>query len=117
MVFVGWTEEDDEVAVEFEVPFGAAVVCVAPWSNVCDSEPDERVIVAFVALLAIVLIPKIVVDPRVVVLVEESLVTAETIADVVIADAVSVDTVMVEEYVRYFPVGVAASVTPPVKTI
>lgn len=71
----------------------------------------------FVALLAIVPIPKIVVDPRVVVLVEEPLVTVETIADVVIADVVSVDTVMVEEYTRYFPVGVAASVIPPVKTV
>jgi hypothetical protein len=57
--------------------------------------------VAFVALLAIVVpIPKIVVDPRVVVRVEEPLVTVETIADVVIAEEVGEDTVKVEVYDR-----------------
>ena len=100
MVFVGCTEEDEDVAVEFEVPFEAVVVCFPPWSNVCELELDEWVIVALVALLAIEFIPKIVVDPRVVVLVEEPLVTVETIADVVIAEVVLDDTVMVEEYDR-----------------
>lgn len=95
---MGWTDEEDDVAVEFEVPLRVVVVWVAPWSSVRESVLYELVIVAFVALLAIVLCLKIVVDPRVVVLVEAPLITVETMADVVIG--VDVDTVIVEEYVR-----------------
>lgn len=72
-------------------------MCVAPWRSVCEFIDDELVMVAFVAFLAIVVLtPKIVVDPRVVVRVEESLVTVETITDVVIAEEVREETVMVE---------------------
>lgn len=96
-MFVGCTDEEEDVAVEFEVPLRAVVVCVAPLRKVWELEDDELVMVAFVALPATVVpIPKIVVDPRVVVRVEEPLVTVERIGDVVIAEEVGEETVMVE---------------------
>lgn len=69
-----------------------------------------------VPLLAIIIkvpTPNIVVDPRVVVLVVEPVVTVERRREVVIAD--SELRVMVEAYEIYDPVGVAPSETP-VKT-
>ncbi len=53
--------------------------------------------------------PKIVIVPRVVVRVKSPLVIVETIIEVLIAEEeVVVGTVIVEEYVRYGPVGVAS---------
>lgn len=101
VVFVGCTDEEEDVAVEFEVPLRVVVVCVVPCSNVWEFEDEELVMVAFVAFPATVVpIPKMVVDPRVVVRVEEPLVKVERIADVVIAEEVGEETVMVEAYER-----------------
>ena len=86
-------DEEEDVAVEFEVPFRAVEVREAPWSSVWEFDEEDRVMVPFVILLAIVLKPKMVVDPKVVVLVERSVVIVETMADVVSAEE---DMVIVE---------------------
>jgi hypothetical protein len=53
------------------------------------------------------------VDPIVVVIIEEPLVTVEMIVDVVMAEEeVVVGTVIVDVYDMYFPVGVACSLVP-----
>lgn len=83
---VGWTDEDD-VAVEFEVPLIEVDVWVAPTSSVWEFVEVLVDEVEFVPLLTIVVpSPRMVVYPKVVVRVVEPLVTVERIADVVIAE-------------------------------
>lgn len=62
--------------------------------------------------LLVKLIPKIIIDPIVVVMVDDPPTIVETITSVVIADGVVI--VMVDEYVSYGPVGVAASLVAAV---
>ena len=91
MVFVGWIEVDEEVAVEFEVPFMAVVVDrVEPWSSNCD-EVEVRVEDDSVPLLVTLIpIPKTIVVPRVVVLVVDPLLIVETMVEVDMAEYVVV---------------------------
>lgn len=81
VVFVGSTDGDEAVAVEFDVPLvavGAARSVPSSSVNVCEGREVE-VSEAPVALLAMLIsIPKIVAEPRVVVRVVEPLVIVET---------------------------------------
>ena len=63
----------------------------------------------------VVSVPKIVIVPKVVVRVKDPLVIVETTTEVLMAEEVPVDTVIVEAYERYVPVGVVA--VAPVKII
>jgi len=96
-MFVGSAEEDVNAAVELAVPLRAVVVRAVPWRINWDDVVGELVEFA-VALPAIVVVlsPKIVVEPRVVLFVEDPLVIIETIADVAIGEEVGI--VTVEEY-------------------
>jgi hypothetical protein len=83
VVFVGSAEEEVAVIVEFIVPLTEVVVRGRPvrtiWEDVVEVSMLET-------LPAIFPIPYIVVDPSVVVIVVDPLVTVETMADVLIAD-------------------------------
>ena len=89
-------EEVVEVAVAF-VPFSEAEVCVAPWRRSWD-DVDEVSVPVTDEFPTNVPIPRIVVEPKVVVRVVDPLVTVETIARVEIGEDVA--TVLVEVYER-----------------
>jgi hypothetical protein len=66
VVFVGLADELVDELVEFEVPLRDVVVGEAPTSKVRESELVETVEALPVILPAIVVAPKMVVEPRVV---------------------------------------------------
>lgn len=100
-MFVGCIVEVVDVAVAFDVPFEEMVVRVDPSRMIldCDVDEEEPVCVPELLLLAIrgvPLSPKIVVVPMVRVRVADSPVMKERIGEVVSAEGLSVDLVIVE---------------------
>ena len=100
---MGCRDDEDEVAVEFDVMLVAEAVVEEeredPWrSNWDELEVDVRLDVPVPLPVKIpVLNPKMVVEPRVVVRVVDRLEMVETMAEVVMAeDVVVVGTVLVE---------------------
>lgn len=80
---------------------------VEPWRRIWE---EVEVVVLDVSLEPMLVVPKIVVDPRVVVRVVDPLVIVEMISEVVIGEDEA--TVMVELYEMYGPVGIVASDVP-----
>jgi hypothetical protein len=96
--------------VALAVPLRLVEDLPEPWRRICD---DLDVLVDE-ELPAIEALANIVVEPRVVVRLEEPLVTVERSADVVITE--DVVRVLVEEYETYDPVGVTSDVPERIMT-
>jgi len=117
----GWVfvaAADAEVEVVSDVSFRVVVVdFIEPERRICE---EVLILEVTLPLMMPVLYPNIVVEPSVVVIVEDLLVIVVTMASVEMAEeVVVVASVMVEEYVMYGPVGSVASETPvtPVRMV